>query len=61
MKAIMYHYVRPYNPNLPKLKHLHIDDFCKQLDYFQENYGFIEKEEFLSYCYHNKQQTTKLF
>lgn len=49
MKAIMYHYVRPYNPRLPILKHLHIDDFCKQLDYFQENYGFVDKEKFLSY------------
>ena len=59
MKAIMYHYVRPYNPRLPILKHLHIDDFCKQLDYFQENYHFIDKQDFLSYfeTANSKQQT----
>lgn len=46
MKAIMYHYVRPFNPDLPGLNHLHIDDFRKQLDYFEENYGFVSKADF---------------
>lgn len=45
----MYHYVRPYDERLSNLKHLHIDDFCKQLDYFQENFGFVNKQDFLSY------------
>lgn len=46
MKAIMYHYVRPDNPELPYFRHLHVDDFVKQLDYFGNEYGFISKEEF---------------
>lgn len=47
MKGIMYHYVRPFDEKLSKLKHLHIDDFRRQLDYFQQHYGFVEKEKFL--------------
>jgi len=42
----MYHYVRPDEPNLPHLRHLHVDDFVKQLDYFGNEYGFISKEAF---------------
>lgn len=45
----MYHYVRPYDERLSNLKHLHIDDFCKQLDYFEGNFGFVNKQDFLSY------------
>lgn len=46
MKAIMYHYVRPDNPELPYFRHLHIDDFVKQLEYFGNEYGFISKDDF---------------
>lgn len=46
MKAIMYHYVRPDNPEFPHFRHLHIDDFVKQLEYFGNEYGFVSKEEF---------------
>lgn len=46
MKAIMYHYVRQDNPELPYFRHLHIDDFVKQLEYFGNEYGFISKDEF---------------
>jgi peptidoglycan/xylan/chitin deacetylase (PgdA/CDA1 family) len=31
---------------LPYFRHLHIDDFTKQLDYFGGEYGFVSKEEF---------------
>ena len=48
MKSVMYHYVRPYNPEYPNFKNLHIDDFQKQLDYFENCYGFISKEEFIN-------------
>jgi peptidoglycan/xylan/chitin deacetylase (PgdA/CDA1 family) len=48
MKAIMYHYVRPFNPDLPNLKNLHIDDFKKQLDYFQAEFGFVSMEDFVN-------------
>jgi peptidoglycan/xylan/chitin deacetylase (PgdA/CDA1 family) len=46
MKAIMYHYVRPHDPRIPHLKHLHFEDFCKQLDYFEQEFGFVSKEDF---------------
>ena len=46
MKAIMYHYVRPDEPSLPYFRHLHVDDFVKQLEYFGNEYGFLSKEEF---------------
>lgn len=47
MKSIMYHYVRDFDEKLPNLKHLHIDDFKKQLDYFEKKFGFVSQEEFL--------------
>jgi hypothetical protein len=48
MKAVMYHYVRPFDPSYPNFKNLHIEDFQKQLDYFEAKYGFVKKEDFLS-------------
>lgn len=48
MKAIMYHYVRPDNLALPNFKNLHIDDFEKQLDYFEKEFGFVSKSDFLN-------------
>lgn len=48
MKAIMYHYVRPFNKAMPHLKHLHLEDFNKQLDYFEETYGFVSKNDFFN-------------
>jgi peptidoglycan/xylan/chitin deacetylase (PgdA/CDA1 family) len=46
MKAIMYHYVRAESPELPYFKQLHVDDFRKQLDWFQENDRLLSLEEF---------------
>ncbi len=46
MKAIMYHYVRPDNLDLPYFRHLHKDDFVKQLEYFGNEFGFVGKEAF---------------
>ncbi|HWB28496.1 MAG TPA: polysaccharide deacetylase family protein [Chitinophagaceae bacterium] len=48
MKAIMYHYVRPEDKTLPDFKYLHLDDFIKQLDFFEKEYGFVSKEDFLA-------------
>jgi len=42
----MYHYVRPFNPKMSGLKHLHIDDFKLQLDLFEKEFGFVSKENF---------------
>jgi len=47
MKAIMYHYVRPKDKNFPNLNRLDINSFIKQLEYFDDKYGFITKEEFI--------------
>jgi peptidoglycan/xylan/chitin deacetylase (PgdA/CDA1 family) len=47
MKAIMYHYVRPDHPEFPYFKSLHVADFEKQLDHFQETYGFVSQTDFL--------------
>jgi peptidoglycan/xylan/chitin deacetylase (PgdA/CDA1 family) len=48
MKAIMYHYVRREDPDYPFFRFLHFDDFCKQLDYFEENFGFVSKQDFIT-------------
>lgn len=48
MKAVMYHYVREFNADLPNFNFLHINDFKKQLDYFQEHYTILSKEQFIS-------------
>lgn len=45
MKAIMYHYVREYKSDLPKFKFLDIQNFRKQLDYFEQKYGFVSRKD----------------
>jgi peptidoglycan/xylan/chitin deacetylase (PgdA/CDA1 family) len=47
MKSIMYHYVRPFNREYPYFKNLDFDNFKKQLSYFEQNYGFVSKDDFL--------------
>lgn len=49
MRAIMYHYVRESNDNFPNFRYLDINNFRKQLDYFQREFGFVTKEEFREY------------
>ena len=44
----MYHYIREFDAAMPNLKHLHFEDFCRQLDYFEAEYGFISKEIFVN-------------
>jgi peptidoglycan/xylan/chitin deacetylase (PgdA/CDA1 family) len=45
MKSVMYHYVREHDETLPNLRYLDFDNFRKQLDYFEQEYGFVEKDE----------------
>jgi peptidoglycan/xylan/chitin deacetylase (PgdA/CDA1 family) len=45
MKAIMYHYVREYDPEVPNFTFLDVREFRRQLDYFNEQYGYVSKEE----------------
>ena len=44
-KAIMYHYVRPADSGFPGLYTLHIDDFQRQLDYFEREFGFVGEQQ----------------
>ncbi len=41
MKAIMYHYIRPEDKDYPYFKFLHLNDFKKQLDFFQDNFTIV--------------------
>ena len=54
MKAIMYHYVRPFAKDYPNLKKLDFKDFKKQLDYFQSQFGFVNKNDFINCFSTNK-------
>ena len=45
MKAIMYHYVRKFNSDLPNFRYLSLSDFQKQLDFFDKNYGFVTRDQ----------------
>ena len=45
MKIIMYHYVQEFEKVLPNFRFLDIRNFKKQLDFFEENFGFISRED----------------
>ena len=49
MKAIMYHYVREYNSDMPNFRFLDVENFRKQLLYFREEYGFVTKDEWVDF------------
>ena len=44
MKSIMYHYVREYNLDFPYFKYLDIKKFRQQLDFFDDKFGFVNKD-----------------
>ncbi|WP_262868086.1 hypothetical protein [Campylobacter novaezeelandiae] len=48
MKIIMYHYVREKTKDLPFLRYLSFKNFCKQLDFFEKNFGFVKYEDFIN-------------
>ena len=48
LKAVMYHYVRPDDPDFPHFKHLHVEDFSRQMDWFADNVGFADRDAFLA-------------
>ena len=45
MKAIMYHYVREFDPAYPNFRYLDVKNFRLQLDFFEKEFGFVTKEE----------------
>lgn len=48
MKAVMYHYVRPETERPPDYYYLDVNDFRRQLDHFEDQYGFVSRDEFLA-------------
>jgi peptidoglycan/xylan/chitin deacetylase (PgdA/CDA1 family) len=50
----MYHYVRPDSDKYPFFNNLNLETFAKQLDFFQEKYGFITKESYIEAVKNNK-------
>jgi peptidoglycan/xylan/chitin deacetylase (PgdA/CDA1 family) len=50
MKAIMYHYVRQFDSLHPQFRFLDINNFKKQLDYFEKHFGFVDWEEWIAFC-----------
>jgi peptidoglycan/xylan/chitin deacetylase (PgdA/CDA1 family) len=48
MKAVMYHYVRSNASDAPWYYYLDIEDFRAQLDYFEDAFGFVDRDTFLS-------------
>jgi peptidoglycan/xylan/chitin deacetylase (PgdA/CDA1 family) len=47
MKAVMYHYVREFDKEQPYFKALHIEDFIKQLDYLEQEFGIATYNDIL--------------
>jgi len=45
MKVIMYHYIKKYDSKFPNFRYLDFDNFKLQLDFFENNYGFVTKYE----------------
>ena len=58
MKAIMYHYVREYDEAHPAFTFLDFGKFQKQLDYFGERFGFVEKQEWFDFTHSGKMPKT---
>jgi len=50
----MYHYVRPDQIDYPNFNNLDVEKFKKQLDYFESNYGFISKDDYIEAIKNNK-------
>jgi peptidoglycan/xylan/chitin deacetylase (PgdA/CDA1 family) len=44
----MYHYVRPDPEAFPAYYHLSLEDFRRQLDHFEDEYGIVDRETFLA-------------
>ena len=43
----MYNYVRPFDEEMPYFRALNVENFKKQLDFFEEKYGFVSKGDFI--------------
>ncbi|ABB40044.1 polysaccharide deacetylase [Oleidesulfovibrio alaskensis G20] len=45
MKIVMYHYIRKPDANFPYWRFLHVDDFRRQLDFFQKDGNIVTREQ----------------
>lgn len=45
----MYHYVREYDDKHPNFRFLDVQNFRKQLDFFEKNFGFVDAQEWESF------------
>ncbi len=45
MKIVMYHYIREYDKNFPKLKFLNKKKFIKQLNFFEKKFKIINYDD----------------
>ena len=45
----MYHYVREYDDKHPNFRFLDAQNFRKQLDFFEKNFGFVDAQEWESF------------
>ena len=59
MKAIMYHYVRQFDNKHPNFRFLDIAQFQKQLDFFEQNFGFVDKDEWNQFINEGKTPSRK--
>lgn len=48
MKTIMYHYVRKSDEKFPFFRYLSVENFRKQLEYFEKKFGFVRYEDFIA-------------
>jgi peptidoglycan/xylan/chitin deacetylase (PgdA/CDA1 family) len=49
MKVVMYHYVQEHSTKFPYFKFYDIENFRKQLDFFQKNFGFVSLSEWVDF------------
>jgi len=54
VKTIMYHYIKPDFNEYQYFNYLDIDIFKRQLDFFEEEWGFLSKEEFFECIENNR-------
>lgn len=48
-KVVMYHYVREYNKNIQNLNFFDLKIFEKQLDYFEKEFWFISRDDWIRF------------
>ena len=45
----MYHYVKEFDKDYPHFRFLDLNNFKNQLNFFEKEYGFVSKDEWLNY------------